>query len=372
MSMDYIWLTDKLKGEYKEVFDKAEIFAGIRNIENDESDEMLMDLLDLLLTAQNEGKPVEKVIGSDVEKFCGSYFSNYTMKKRLMDIPMKTYRLMCWVFVLELIFLLVTVVEDGATLFTASADVSGYLIGIGIGIIVEVLFRVLVEPWMFRWKWLTSGVYYTILLVVMTGMIIGGVRLMQDVTLNLPMLPVLIVSGSYVLIYLVVRSILRYRHHGSIRKEKNPFAKSAKNEFMEDMKEETWKELAKRYEKKNKRLEKRGKQPMTPENYMELLKKESIRGFKIEKVAIAFIALMDLGLVIHTALTETWLDAVMYLVVLLIGQIPAMLIFRLSRKTMKWRDEVLEECEKNGVTIIEYMENRESEALQEGEVKENE
>lgn len=35
MSMDYIWLEDKLEGEYKEVFDKAKIFAGMQNVNGD-------------------------------------------------------------------------------------------------------------------------------------------------------------------------------------------------------------------------------------------------------------------------------------------------------------------------------------------------
>lgn len=102
MSMSYVWMSDKLKGEYKEVFDKAEIFVGVRNIAGDEGNEMMMDLLDFLLSAQNEGKPVEEVIGTDVEKFCASYFSSYTMKNHLMNVPKALYRLMLIVFVIEI------------------------------------------------------------------------------------------------------------------------------------------------------------------------------------------------------------------------------------------------------------------------------
>lgn len=64
MAMDYVWLADKLTGEYKEVFEKAELFACLRKIEEDEQNEMLMDLLDVLLTAQEEKRPVwERVLG---------------------------------------------------------------------------------------------------------------------------------------------------------------------------------------------------------------------------------------------------------------------------------------------------------------------
>lgn len=132
MAFEYIWLTDKLKGEYKEAFDKVEIYANVRNIDEVTQNDMLMELLDLFLTAQAEEKPVSKLVGSDLESFCNSFFSSYSMKTYLRSLPQKIYRF-CWmILVLELIFYFGS--EEEISLLHGTVDVSGYLCGIAVGV----------------------------------------------------------------------------------------------------------------------------------------------------------------------------------------------------------------------------------------------
>ena len=69
--LDTISMAEKLQGDYRLVFEKADMYStvsgsGDQNIEDDR----LMNLFDLLIEAQHEGKPVEKIVGNDIEAFC--------------------------------------------------------------------------------------------------------------------------------------------------------------------------------------------------------------------------------------------------------------------------------------------------------------
>lgn len=353
MSMDYIWLEDKLEGEYKEVFDKAKIFADMQNVNGDTGDDMLMDLLDLLLTAQNEGKPIERIIGSDMEKFCRSYFSSYTMKNRLLDFPKRFYQMMWMVFVLEVFF---AFTEDDFQLFHSTTDISGYLLGFLGGWAVFLLCKTLLQPFMFRWKWLTAGRFGAIVIVLSIGALFGGLSLVGDYTLEIPSFSVFFVSGLYILIYIVVRSILRYRNHGSIRKQRMPFEESGIKNYTKQVEEEIPAELVKRYHKKNKRLIRRGKEPMTPEHYMEVLHKENEKNKKGDIIGIGIVALVVLALIIQVAFTSTLFDTIIFILVILVAEIPAMALFRFGKKGNRLREKILEECEERGITILEYVE----------------
>lgn len=43
------------------------------------------ELLDMFLTAQNEGKPIEKIVGKDIEKFSKLFCSSFSFKNRLLN-----------------------------------------------------------------------------------------------------------------------------------------------------------------------------------------------------------------------------------------------------------------------------------------------
>lgn len=63
MKHGYILLEDKLKGEYREVFSQVEYYGSAKWIDADVNAEMLMELLDQMLEAQNAGRPVTDIVG---------------------------------------------------------------------------------------------------------------------------------------------------------------------------------------------------------------------------------------------------------------------------------------------------------------------
>lgn len=361
MAMDYDWLADKLTEEYKEVFEKAELFACLRKIEEDEQNEMLMDLLDVLLAAQEEKRPVGEIVGPDLEKFCNSYFSGYTLKSYLKALPIRCYRIMKLLFVIEFLTLIMEYVDGGESfgLFQAATDLSGYGMGLLLGILISFFGYTLVRPFMFRWKRVTAGLYNTISLIVALGASFGIVFLMVpngEITIQVPIFPVLLLSGGYILVYWAVRAVYRYRHHGNIRREWALSSGEKRKGFWEQIEREIPPELVKRYEKRNARLVKRGKEPLTPEEYTEWLRERERRSKAGDKLAMGIVGVAVLGAVIQTALTSTFVDTIIFIILLAVAEIPVVFMFRASYRGAACRKRILEECDRRGITVIEYCE----------------
>ena len=361
MGFDYIWLTDKLKDEYKEAFEKAEIYANMRMIDEDTQNDMMMELLDLFLTAQKERKPVDKLVGRDMETFCHSFFGNYEMKNYWKKLPRNIYQLFWAMFVLEWLFYFTS--EEEVSLLHGTVDLSAYAAGILVGILVSVLCNAFIRPFLFRWKWLTSGRFYAIVLILTVGMVVTSVILLDDYTFPLPILGMFLVTGGYIVLYIIVRSVYRYRRYGSIRKEKSVLGKVGFRQFMKETVQEAVDEmpddLVERFHDINKKRQKKGKEAMTPDEYMEQLRRENIRAGKADYIGPAIVLLVVIGIIVHTALTSTFFDTLIFIVVMIVAEIPAMLMFRVGRKTTKKRMQLVEECDRCGITILEYAERKE-------------
>lgn len=353
--INYTLLKDELQGEYKQAFDKVEIYSGVRNIDSRTEDEMMMNLLDMLLTAQKEGKPAEKIVGKDIGIFCKEYFGGYGWKNRLQELPKLIYRLMWVIFVFCLIEVFVRMGEKDFQLTTDTTDVSAYFLGLFGSMVLITLLNCLVRPLVFRWKRFSSTMYSWLYIIAFLALIFGGTYLLGDRELNIRLFPMTILSGLYVLGYMTVRAVWRYQIYGSIRKPKEDFEQSLGEEIIEDVERELPLELVKRYEKKNGRREKRGKVPVTPEEYMEKLKKETNMVLKIGKTAILLIVAFCVGVGALEGICNGVLNGLILGSILLLCEIPVLLFIRFLNRGMEVRKRILEECRERGITILEYV-----------------
>ena len=249
--MDYSYMTEQLRDEYQEVFEKTELYGVISEVNTEVQDELMINLFDLLLTAQTEGKPVEKIVGSDMERFCKEYFQNYNWKERMKYFPVEIYRFMRAVFILELIDLFL--LEENMDLLHAQSDITPYIGGFGLSLVFTMIVDVFVRPVMFRLR-IKPVFYYLGILVFWAAAIAICILLTDDLVFAIPMFPILMVSGTYVILYLIVRSVWRYRRYGSIRRprsETKDFERAIKRESQEMIMLDL---MLKKYQKKNKRL----------------------------------------------------------------------------------------------------------------------
>lgn len=85
MLNSYLLYTQKLEGEYKESFEKIDMYVGARQIRDHIKEEMMSNLLDIFLSAQEEGVPVQKITGKNIEAFCKEFCVGYGFKESLMN-----------------------------------------------------------------------------------------------------------------------------------------------------------------------------------------------------------------------------------------------------------------------------------------------
>ncbi|MBQ7953177.1 MAG: DUF1048 domain-containing protein, partial [Clostridia bacterium] len=71
------------EGEYRETFDKIDMYVGAKQLRENTKEELMSNLLDIFLSAQEEGRPVEKLTGKNIEKFCKEFCAGFGLKARL-------------------------------------------------------------------------------------------------------------------------------------------------------------------------------------------------------------------------------------------------------------------------------------------------
>lgn len=81
MRDSYVFYADRLTGEYKDAFAGVETYALSISIDEETQNEKLDELLDMFLSAQEAGTPLEKIIGNNMDRFCKNYFFRYQYKK---------------------------------------------------------------------------------------------------------------------------------------------------------------------------------------------------------------------------------------------------------------------------------------------------
>lgn len=357
--MDYTVMETQLKDEYREVFSKAQVYATLKHIADDVMDEKMTELYDLLLTAQTDGKPVNKLIGRDENKFLKNFFGDYTFIERLKRLPANLYNVAWVVFVLECIEA-IAADDTIKNFFNIKSDVSGYGVGALTAILLYLISDCILAPILLKKKKDGSnyrGQYFPLIVIALFVVFIGiGTHFSDDISFILPTAPFIIGSGLYIVIYLIVRSVWRLKNYGSLRNtrrqiEQDSYYRNLQNRDMEKAILQGWQA---RYE----RLSKKGK--VTAEGYLDKLKKEEKlqKNFTNIGIPLLFVA-VSAFFVIDVALDSTWYDTLIFIA--LIGTIEyfiARWTVRSEKKQAAIRTRLLDDCEKQSISLPEYIKQR--------------
>lgn len=357
--MDYNLLETQLNGEYREVFSKAQVYATLKHIADDVMDEKMTELYDLLLTAQTDGKPVNKLIGRDENKFLKNFFGDYTFTERLKRLPANLYNVAWVVFVLECIEA-IAADDTIKNFFNIKSDVSGYGIGAITAVLLYLISDCVLAPILLKKKKDGTnyrGQYFPLIVITLFVVFIGlGVHFFGDVSFMLPTAPFIIGSGLYIVIYLIVRSVWRLKNYGSLRNtrkqiEQDSYYRNLENRDMEKAMLQGWQG---RYE----RLSKKGK--ITADGFFEKIKKEEELTVRIMTVVVPIVlAAVSLGFIIDVVRDSTWYDSLIFIA--LISTIEYFIgrwIIRSEKKQSALSMNILRRCEESGKTMPEYIEAR--------------
>ncbi len=346
----------QLNGEYRHVFAKAQLYSTLKNIADDTAEEKMLELYDLLLTAQTDGKPVEKLVGKNQNKFIKNFFGDYTFADRLRNIPVVLYRWAWFIFVIESIE---AIAADGTikNFFHIKSDVSGYGIGIVTGILMYLICSGVLAPILLKNRKSShfTGWYFMILAMFIV-LIVLGVHFFGDMTVTLLTHPFIICSGIYIVIYLVVRSAWRYKNYGSLRNTRKKIEQDSyyRNLYDKDMEKICLNGWKSRFE----RLSKKGK--VTAETFIEKLKKEEKTTMTTMTVVVPLLfAIVILFSVFDVARDSTWYDTLFFVAVLgTIEYFIARWIIRSEKKQSAMRTGIIRRCEESGLTMPEYIDKQ--------------
>ena len=334
MRDSYVLYTDKLKGEYWQVFERVNMYVHAQGIDEDTVDEHMGQLLDMMLAAQESGKPVKKVVGNDVEAFCKAFCSEFSWKNRVLNILDSLRTMMVGLLIIGVIDLLdlVSLWIDGKSVdvwkASISPDLCGYLLAIVVSFASTVICDLLVRMFMFRTNRFSMGVLkgvtYTVAVAgfVLSMMLIFG----NKDTVNIPLWIVVGISAVYLVGYrLCNRKRIRER-----KSRKVTFGGMVDEEFRKTMPET----LRKRFEKINRRRVRRGKEAFSMEEYLDWEEARLLKNDRFNKFFFPLFPLVIIACCLpHVEFEEGLWDIAFYLGIMLVLEYALfMALWRSSRK----------------------------------------
>lgn len=353
----YLSMMEKLEGDYKEAMLFVDGFCDSHMINGSYRNEKMMDLLDMLLEAQAQETAVEKVMGADLEKFCKNYFSDVSV----LNMAAETFgglKFWAWfVLVFEGLMILSSIHEPDFNLLTMRTNLSGYVQGFLIaylGVFVANLVSLILSLFHYFNTKLNIGMMIVFTLATIAGCVYMGVK---GITLSVPILPVVVIAGVYLVIFYIVQFSYRYKMTGSIKKVSNgydtSFGEMVKTEIEEqEITEapEMLKHYAKRFKKVNEKREAKHEKMLSTREYLEQNERATKSAYMVGSV-------IGVGIVSAFQLFSkegfpTTMDAVVFFSLM----IAVVLFFwwisgKLNKLAKKENEKILRVCENRNLEV---------------------
>lgn len=284
MQNSYVLYTDKLEGEYKTTFRQIEIYVNANNIDGQSKEELLSNLLDTFLVAQDTKRPVEKIIGKNLEKFCKTICSGYGFKEQMIHFLEEIHILVYSVFIMSAVEVIIFFLD-----YLEGADVSFFAYQAEYNIMVllfvhflDIFTGFITKRMMFKWK--KTGMTFTrVLNGLSIVMIILALLLLWSET-NYVVLPVwicFVISGILALAYRIVTRENRRK------KQENQI--SFLELIGEGLNENPHLTLGReKYFKQNRKRRKKGLAPLSQEEFLQAELKKCYRWDKKTSFYILF------------------------------------------------------------------------------------
>lgn len=357
MKTNYIFYEDKLKGEYKEAFKKVELYAAVNNITGDLLDAKMMELIDLMLGAQENGKDVGVVIGKDIEVFCKDYFKDYSLKNRLSEFARSIYRLAWVVFVIEFIPMLTIFNGEDLSTLKNKLDMAPFIVGFVGASLTSLLLNTIMKKITFKIKRLSYFIYGVFSFISVLVVVFLAINLFDSFNLAISGVVVLGSSLSYIICYKVLSLIYRKKNCEVSSCSKKEIKSHMKSDRNEHFKRQLAEAFVKRYHRANKKRIKQGKEELTKEEFMNILLKENEKLKKGNIVGLILMAVIVGGFILNVALTSTLMNTIIFTLIMIAIQVP--LVYSTIIKSMQGKDlrtEMFNEMTARNLDVFQYLE----------------
>lgn len=334
--------------------------------------ESMSDLYDILLTAQEDGRPVEKVIGKDISYFCKNYFGKYSVSDFLKSTGEFIFRACIFLVIWELLnFVFYSggfmAFMDGKADLTPyifglsiaymgeKADLTPYIFGLSIAIVTNVISFFVVAPLTAKNR-KVGDLSNVILCIAMFAAVFLSTEYKLPIDANVKVWVILTILVSYIVIYFTIRSVIRYKKYGTIcdiykKAFKENWKKAYQDYPMQKGVLDGWKL---RYN----RLLKKGK--VTEETFLEKLKKEQKINVVADKVTTVFMVVLVVPFAVDILRDSEalWAGLIGVGVFCLIEFIAYSIFLKPMKKLTVVFEKLLNECEKSGMTMPKFIDEK--------------
>lgn len=337
MRNSYVYHIDNLKNDYKTTFKQIEMYVCSQYIDESTREDRLSELLDIFLTAQDANKPVSSIVGNNVEEFCKIFCSDFGIKNKLLNIA-DSIKILAQTMVAFSILDILIIVSDyfegiEVDFFNAltSLNISGYLIGILIVIMLGYISNFITRNIMFKTKRISLNVLRNTTLVVV-GISCAAMYLLITSTetnlINCPVWVTLLCGALYLAFYYP----LNYKRIKVQKENKITFSElsSSNNEDYVKKIYET------KYAKANKRNIKKGKGELSYEEFLNNEEKDCDYADKSKWFYFLLPIVTTAGFFIYEYCNygfETYLDAIIFPVIMLSVQYAIMIFMWKASKS---------------------------------------
>ncbi len=343
-----------LTGAYNEAFSTVAQYAVTKGYTQEKINESMSDLYDILLTAQEDGRPVEKVMGKDIGYFCKNYFGKYSISDFLKSTGEFIFRACIFLVIWEL---LSSMFHTGGFMayMVEKADLTHYIFGLSIAVVTNVISFFVVAPLTAKNR--KAGDWSNILLcAAMFAAIFLSLEFKLPIDVNVKVWVLFAILVSYIAIYFTIRSVIRYKKFGTISDiYKKAFRKNWKNTYVNIPMQ---KGMLEGWQYRYKRLLKKGK--VTEETFLDLLKKEQKVNVVADKVTTVFMVVLVLPFAFDILRDSEalWAGLIGVAVFCLIEFFAYSIFLKPMKKFTILFGKMLNECEKSGLTMPKYIEEK--------------
>lgn len=358
----YVAIADKLTGEYKEAFDYIDAFSDAYMNGGKYKNEKMMDLLDILLTAQEEGQQVEKVLGTDLDKFSNDFFSDRTFYD-VIEPAFSKIKVLAWLLlILEGLYIFSILGEPDFNIFTTKSDVSSY-VALILLLYLGIIFTDLISAILIKLKCFSSK-KYLVMSIVFTVIALGlfFLAMICDSQVIILTFPLIVVSVAYLIAYYGLRFYLRYKKTGTLKKSADDYETNFSGLVREEYKKTDYsrdksilKTYSKAYKKANRRRERKGLEPLSTEEFMRKREKQNKYAFPIAS-GIGFV--MSFFAVFFSRESDNPFYSIWFVVffIVMLFLFYWFIIRGISKISSRVNKSILETCKEEGLEVDELYE----------------
>ena len=364
--LDILAMEEKLTGEYKQAFSKISMYGTMTPIDSDKYDDRVLNIYDMLMTAQADKKPVEKIIGEDIVLFCKEYYKNHSPLEWIGNVAKRIFTVMLIILAYSVVEWLLIAGDNSMTdsgFMDIKIKATPFLIGIVAGAIVIVSESIIKRRMLQKNESLKKGIYVACIILLFAICIALGIVFFVDREIMMPLWVMLAITGGYSLLYIIGTVAVAFKGEGVFKctdKDEKQALKAYQKELTLEYDIKTSAEaMAERFDKMKNKAKKKGKSEPTFNDFADYIRKDH----KIMRVVDAAFTVFSLAIIVVNVVIN--IDSEGFVVAIIAAIMVAVItlgIFKLAMKALKEVEEaqdiILAECEKNKIDIYEYVERQ--------------